>query len=39
MGAVKGSGQAEPQEPYVSLAELGSQLGKRDYRSHNTKKE
>lgn len=33
------SGQYEPQEPYVSLAELGSQLGKRDYQSHNTKKE
>lgn len=26
-------------EPYVSLAELGSQLGKRDYKSHNTQKE
>lgn len=33
------SGQSEPQEPYVSLAELGSQLGKRDYQSHNVKKE
>lgn len=27
-------GQA--QEPYVSLAELGSEIGKRDYRSHNS---
>lgn len=33
-----GSAMADPQkEPYVSLAELGSQIGKRDYRSpqHN----
>lgn len=37
--SMQNSGQSEPQEPYVSLAELGSQLGKRDYQSHNTKKE
>ena len=37
--SMQDSGQTEPQEPYVSLAELGSQLGKRDYQSHNTKKE
>ena len=36
---VQDSGQDEPQEPYVSLAELGSEIGKRDYGSHNTKKE
>lgn len=36
---VQDSGQNEPQEPYVSLAELGSQIGKRDYGSHNTQKE
>lgn len=36
---MQNSGQTEPQEPYVSLAELGSQLGKRDYQSHNTNKE
>lgn len=30
--------QPEP-EKYVSLAELGSEIGKRDYRSHNIKKE
>ena len=29
-------GQPEPKEPYVSLAELGSQIGKRDYGSHNS---
>lgn len=28
-------GQTEPQEPYVSLTELGSEIGKRDYHSHN----
>lgn len=33
------SGQNEPQEPYVSLAELGREIGKRDYASHNTQKE
>ena len=33
---VQGMGQSEPQEPYVSLAELGSQIGKRDYGSHNS---
>lgn len=38
-GSVQDMGQDEPQEPYVSLAELGSQIGKRDYGSHNTKKE
>ena len=36
---VQDSGQNEPQEPYVSLAELGKEIGKRDYGSHNTKKE
>lgn len=36
---VQDSGQDEPQEPYVSLAELGKEIGKRDYGSHNTKKE
>ena len=36
---VQDMGQDEPQEPYVSLAELGSEIGKRDYGSHNTKKE
>ena len=35
----QGMGQPEPKEPYVSLAELGSQIGKRDYGSHNSKKE
>ena len=34
-----GSGQGTGQEPYVSLAYLGSQIGKRDYGSHNSKKE
>ena len=50
-GSVSGSGSTDPvdsgqgmgqpgsQEPYVSLAELGSQIGKRDYGSHNSKKE
>ena len=46
--SVSGSGNTDPvvsgkgrgsQEPYVGLAELGSQIGKRDYGSHNTKKE
>ena len=46
--SVSGSGHTAPvvsgkgmgsQEPYVSLAELGSQIGKRDYGSHNSKKE
>nr|DAH03708.1 MAG TPA: hypothetical protein [Bacteriophage sp.] len=36
---VQDSGQNEPQEPYVSLAELGKEIGKRDYGSHNTQKE
>lgn len=35
-GSVQDMGQDEPQEPYVSLAELGSQIGKRDYGSHNS---
>lgn len=34
-----GSGQGVGQKPYVSLAELGSQIGKRDYGSRNTQKE
>lgn len=50
-GSVSGSGNADPvgsgqgvgqpgsQKPYVSLAELGSQMGKRDYGSHNSQKE
>lgn len=38
-GSVQDMGQDEPQEPYVSLAELGSEIGKRDYGSHNTQKE
>lgn len=38
-GSVQDMGQNEPQEPYVSLAELGSEIGKRDYGSHNTQKE
>ena len=47
-GSVSGSGNTDPvvsgqgmgsQEPYVSLAELGSQIGKRDYGSHNSQKE
>ena len=33
---VQGMEQPEPKEPYVSLAELGSQIGKRDYGSHNS---
>jgi hypothetical protein len=36
---VQDMGQTEPQEPYVSLAELGSRIGKRDYGSHNSQKE
>lgn len=28
--------QVEEKEPYVPLADLGSEIGKRDYRSHNT---
>ena len=39
VGSGQGTGQAGSQEPYVSLAELGSQIGKRDYGSHNSKKE
>lgn len=39
LDSMQDSGLSEPQEPYVTLAELGSQLGKRDYQSHNTKKE
>lgn len=30
--------KSEP-EHYVSLAELGAEIGKRDYKSHNSKKE
>lgn len=30
---------ADDNEPYVSLTDLGSELGKRDYRSHNQQKE
>lgn len=29
----------EQQEEYISLAELGKELGKRDYQSHNLEKE
>lgn len=39
VGSGQGTGQTGSQESYVSLAELGSQIGKRDYGSHNTKKE
>lgn len=39
VGSGQGVGQPGSQEPYVSLADLGSQIGKRDYGSHNTKKE
>ena len=39
VGSGQGVGQPGSQEPYVSLAELGSQIGKRDYGSHNTQKE
>ena len=35
-GSVQDMGQDEPQEPYVSLAELGKEIGKRDYGSHNS---
>ena len=35
-GFVQDMGQNEPQEPYVSLAELGKEIGKRDYGSHNS---
>lgn len=35
-GSVQDMGQ---NEPYVSLAELGREIGKRDYGSHNTQKE
>lgn len=38
-GSVQDMGQNEPSEPYVSLAELGKEIGKRDYVSHNTQKE
>lgn len=37
VGSGQGMGQPGSQEPYVSLAELGSQIGKRDYSSHNQK--
>lgn len=36
---VQGMGQPEPKEPYVSLADLGKEIGKRDYGSHNSQKE
>lgn len=39
VGSGQGVGQPGLQEPYVSLAELGSQIGKRDYGSHNSQKE
>ena len=39
MGSGQGVGQPGSQEPYVSLAELGNQIGKRDYGSHNSRKE
>lgn len=39
VGSGQGTGQTGSQKPYVSLAELGSQIGKRDYGSHNSKKE
>lgn len=38
-GALDSNQDSGQSEPYVSLAELGSQLGKRDYQSHNTNKE
>lgn len=37
-GSVQDMGQDEPQEPYVGLAELGKEIGKRDYGSHNAQK-
>jgi hypothetical protein len=39
VGSGQGTGQTGSQEPYVSLAELGSQIGKCDYGSHNSQKE
>lgn len=36
VGSYQGVGQTGSQEPYVSLAELGNQIGKRDYGSHNS---
>ena len=39
VGSGQGTGQTGSQEPYVSLAELGSHIGKRDYGSHNSQKE
>lgn len=36
VGSNQGVGQTESQKPYVSLAELGNQIGKRDYGSHNS---
>lgn len=39
VGSGQGTGQTGSQEPYVSLAELGNQIGKRDYGSHNVQKE
>ncbi len=29
----------KPQGPYVSLADLGAEIGKRDYATHNTKRD
>ena len=39
VGSGQGMGQTGSQKPYVSLAELGNQIGKRDYGSHNVQKE
>lgn len=38
-GFVQDMGQNEPQKPYVSLADLGKEIGKRDYGSRNSQKE
>jgi hypothetical protein len=38
VGSGQGTGQTGSQEPYVSLAELGSHIGKRDYGSHNSQR-
>lgn len=32
-------GTEEPQEPYVSLTDLGAEVGKRNYRPHNIQRE
>lgn len=39
VGPGQGMGQTGSQKPYVSLAELGSQVGRRDYGSRNAQKE